>query len=346
MIDPDTIWAVVMGIIALPTGQAFGALDVVALLLLGAFAIDGGRSGMIRGGLDLIIVLAAVIAGLAALRPAGALLASLLPIRPAVAELIAFGLALAIITGLGVVVTATLAAEGRRLTHRAGSLKRLDAVLGVPVGVLRGGVILALLAATMSTLPLTPEVAHHIAAAPTLARIAPLGTALAPDLAAALGRLALDGTVDIPPPLGPFAQVPAAIIPTTGRALRDPGGERELIVAINRERRIGGLPPLSVDPGLSDTARAHSEDMVARRFLSHQSPTAGSPRARLDGAGVSFRIAAENVAHGQAVEAIHRMLLNSADHRRAILGAQYRRLGVGVVAADGWGIVVTQLFAD
>ncbi len=345
MIDPDTVRAVVAEIVAPPPGQTFGALDVVALLLLGAFAIDGARRGMVRGGLDLIIILVAIIAGLASLRPAGALLASFLPIRQAVAELIAFGLTLALVNGLGLVVSTTLAAEGRRLTHRTGSLKGLDASLGVPVGFLRGGVILALLAATMSTLPLAPDIAQRIAAAPTLTRIAPLGTALAPDLAAALGRLALDGTVDIPPPLGPFAQA-AALVPPATRQLGDPAGERELIDAINRERRIGGLPSLAVDPGLGEAARAHTEDMVARRFLSHQSPTAGSPRARLDAARVSYRFAAENVAHGPSVEAIHRMLLNSADHRRAILGAQYRRLGVGVVAADGWGIVVTQVFAD
>ena len=54
---------------------------------------------------------------------------------------------------------------------------------------------------------------------------------------------------------------------------------KELLVAINRVRASHGLPSLLGAPALRTAALRHSQDMVARNYFAHTSPT-GSTVAR------------------------------------------------------------------
>lgn len=122
-----------------------------------------------------------------------------------------------------------------------------------------------------------------------------------------------------------------------------------VITLVNRERTAAGCPELTPNPALTQAAQAHSRDMAAGRFISHEGSAGSTPAQRVQEAGYQYRIVAENVAAGPltAEEAVHGWM-ESPEHRENILNCALRETGVGVVKAPvdrTYGIYWTQLFA-
>ena len=65
--------------------------------------------------------------------------------------------------------------------------------------------------------------------------------------------------------------------------------EAEIIRLTNAERSAEDLPPLAHDPALDRIARAHSRDMLARGFFSHENPDGDGPTERARKAGYTTR---------------------------------------------------------
>lgn len=139
------------------------------------------------------------------------------------------------------------------------------------------------------------------------------------------------------------APAPAPPAPTVGDFS---AVEARMLALVNQERVANGLSAFTMDPGLSNVARSHSSDMVARGYFAHTSPDGLSPFDRMSRAGISFRSAAENIAWAGNVEVAHTSLMNSPGHRANILNPSLRRIGIGIVQKDGLHIMVTQLFMD
>ena len=108
------------------------------------------------------------------------------------------------------------------------------------------------------------------------------------------------------------------------------GFERAVLDLVNIERANNGIGILQWGYALADSARAHSMDMVQRGFFNHICPDGISPFDRMDEAGISWRIAAENIASGQRTpEAVMNSWMNSPGHRANILNPSLSYLGVG-----------------
>ena len=105
----------------------------------------------------------------------------------------------------------------------------------------------------------------------------------------------------------------------------------------NRERAARGLPLLRENTKLRKAAKAHSEDMVARRFFAHDTP--GGPNmatrilrtgyARGQGWSLGENIAWGTGSLGTAAE-IQRAWMNSPGHRANILRREFREIGIGI----------------
>ena len=110
--------------------------------------------------------------------------------------------------------------------------------------------------------------------------------------------------------------------------------EKEVFDLTNAFRAENGLKPFTWSQELSNVAKAHSDDMSARNFFSHNNPDGKSPFDRMKDYGISFTAAAENIAYGQKTPAqVVEAWKNSAGHRANMLG-NYQMLGVGY-CADG-----------
>lgn len=98
----------------------------------------------------------------------------------------------------------------------------------------------------------------------------------------------------------------------------------------NSYRSQNGVAALRLDNELCRVAQAKADDMAAKGYFSHQSPTYGSPSQMLNSFGVSYKAMGENIAKGYAdANAVMQGWMNSAGHRANILNATFTKLGVG-----------------
>lgn len=111
--------------------------------------------------------------------------------------------------------------------------------------------------------------------------------------------------------------------------------ERQMVEAVNSERRANGLPPFAVDDQLTLLARRHSEDMVARGYFDHVTPEGITLRDRLAREGIAAQWVGENIQRNsrpgeEAVAYAIQWFMQSTPHRKNILHEHYTHMGVGV----------------
>jgi hypothetical protein len=124
--------------------------------------------------------------------------------------------------------------------------------------------------------------------------------------------------------------------------------ERALLEMTNEDRRVARLPPLLADAHAASIARAHSEEMRDRAFISHVSPTTGSASDRARRGGLVTPLVLENLARAYSATEAHRGLMASPGHRANLLSPQATHLGIGVALGAKVGtlreVYVTELF--
>lgn len=114
--------------------------------------------------------------------------------------------------------------------------------------------------------------------------------------------------------------------------------ERAVLAEVNALRRSHGLAPLRLSRQLSAAAQAHSTTMARRGFFRHESPDGSSFWKRVRryygasgygywSVGENLLWSSPNVDAGRAL----RMWLNSPPHRKVLLTAEWREIGLGAV---------------
>ncbi|CRK81028.1 CAP domain-containing protein [Neobacillus massiliamazoniensis] len=131
-------------------------------------------------------------------------------------------------------------------------------------------------------------------------------------------------------PAAPAPQKPTAQAPTGISQMA-----QQVINLTNAERKKNGLPPLTADSSLSRVAQTKTNDMEAKHYFSHTSPTYGSPFDMMRDFGISYSSAGENIAMGQTTaQQVVTAWMNSEGHRKNILSPNYTNIGVGFTS-DG-----------
>jgi uncharacterized protein YkwD len=124
--------------------------------------------------------------------------------------------------------------------------------------------------------------------------------------------------------------------------------ESETEKAVNRVRARHGLRALVPDPALIRVARAHSEDMVRRRYFDHEDPDGRRVAERVTAAGMSWSKVSENLAMNSGMDdPVARAVdgwMDSPGHRANILDSAVTHTGVGIAEEDG-SYTFTQVFA-
>lgn len=135
--------------------------------------------------------------------------------------------------------------------------------------------------------------------------------------------------------------------------------EADLIAAINNERMERGLGPLTEDPLLNVTARAHSREMCFLCYFDHCSPTRGgrTPMDRYLAALQSWgehrpdaALVGENIFYASVTDAFynadyaHQRLMGSPPHRANILEPRFTKVGVGLYRDHEGRFWVTEMF--
>lgn len=106
---------------------------------------------------------------------------------------------------------------------------------------------------------------------------------------------------------------------------------RQIFEMTNVIRKRYNVPLLDWHEKAAQVAYQHSKDMKDHQYFSHQSPTRGDLKDRLQSAHIPFQIAGENIA-AQYIDGMAAVegWLNSKSHRDTLLNPRFTHLGVGV----------------
>lgn len=311
-------------------------IDIVVLLLVGIGAVRGAVQGIARTVTDLVGLLLGIPVAFRLGGAAGDLLfARFAPV---------YGRTLG-----AVVLLAVLGALVSRFaaTSFGPPIDAVDQAAGAALGVVRGGVF-----ATLAVIIVSGVAGSAGSSGYTDGSI--FGDFVtAPDawplsaFAAVTGdgQLARAVAFNHEFPGGPVLSAGYQVLPPTPLEDLERDGQAgvEITLLVNEERIAAGLPMLTWSSALTEVAAQYATEMATEGFFSHDSPRTGDVGDRLDSAGVSFRVAGENLAWGPTVDRIHLGLMNSPTHRENILSGRYRNVGVGVVRGP-LGLMVVQVF--
>ncbi|MBI4037760.1 CvpA family protein [Candidatus Curtissbacteria bacterium] len=126
----------------------------------------------------------------------------------------------------------------------------------------------------------------------------------------------------------------------------DTEAEKRMFELVNEERAKVGVRLLVWDESLANVGRKHSEDMFRRGYFSHYSSEGKDVGDRLAENGIGYTLAGENLALAPDVSRAHTGLINSEGHRRNILDPTFKKLGVGAQDGGIYGKMFTQVFTD
>lgn len=103
-----------------------------------------------------------------------------------------------------------------------------------------------------------------------------------------------------------------------------------IAAATNNERVKAGLPPLSVNGQLIESATIKTGDMIANQYFEHTSPAGVAVSDLGNKVGYNYIIMGENLALGnfESAEDLLSAWMNSPGHRANILNPLYKELGV------------------
>lgn len=126
----------------------------------------------------------------------------------------------------------------------------------------------------------------------------------------------------------------------------DEKAETDMFNLVNDERKKADVGQLVWDPKIVVVSRAHATDMWQRKYFSHISPEGKDVGDRLSAAGIKYTLAGENLALAPSVTTAHTGLMNSAGHRANILEPNYKKVGIGVIDNGIYGKMFVQVFTD
>lgn len=123
------------------------------------------------------------------------------------------------------------------------------------------------------------------------------------------------------------------------------GGDLETMTwrLLNCERITRGLAPVDCDLRLVWIGRQHASDMASRNYFGHTTPEGLDAFRRLQGRGIRYDLAGENLALQPSILDAHRAWMGSPLHRRNMLAQAYNYAGIGVVRS-GNQLILSEAF--
>ena len=118
--------------------------------------------------------------------------------------------------------------------------------------------------------------------------------------------------------------------------IEDYDAANEVLRLMNTARAEEGLPPLKMDPALSQWAMQRAAECSV--YYSHTRPDGTSYKTAISEAGVVSNYTGENVACGHSsAQQVVKAWLNSPGHRDNILNSNFTKIGVGLEKNVGNG---------
>ncbi len=124
---------------------------------------------------------------------------------------------------------------------------------------------------------------------------------------------------------------------------RDREAAAEIFELVNTARIDAGLDSLAWSDAMAEVGTGHAVEMYLDGYFGHFSTRTGDLGDRLTSAGITFRVAGENLALATTVTEVHEGLMESPGHRANIEGELYDRVGIAVVRGP-LGLMTIEVF--
>ncbi len=315
-------------------------VDLILILILLMTLLGGYSRGFLFGAVDLAMLLGSLWAALAFYPYVEAFFAKQFAMKDVWVRPLSFVLVIIITRlimgyGLNLMLKNVSVAAHQNFTNK---------VLGFLPGLVNGLIYSAIVSALLLSVPISnqfSEQSRTSAFAPRLAlQIEWLEDKLSPVFDEAVNKSINKMTVE------PESKTTIDLQFTVTDPTVRPDLEDKMLTLINAERMKRKLTALVADRSLVPVARAHSIDMFARGYFSHQTPEGHTPADRVKKAKIKYLVMGENLALGQTLAIAHRGLMNSPGHRANILSQAYGRVGIGIVEGGVHGLMITQEFRN
>jgi uncharacterized protein YkwD len=321
--------------------MAINWVDVLLILLILTCILGGYWRGFILSALALFRWLGSLLAGLFFYKPVSGWLALLTNWSEVWNQPAAFLLLVAV---TGIIIQIAGNALLQRLPKDVHA-RQINKILGILPGALSGILTAAVISALLLSLPFSDVLSKSFRESALANELAgytdEIETALVPIFEEPV-RQALNRRTTVEPGSNETVELPFKIENAPPR----PDLEAAMLELVNRERAAANLPPLAADPEMTEVARRHSSDMLARGYFSHYTPENKDPFERMREANVKFRTAGENLALAPTLEIAHRGLMNSPGHRANIMRPTYGRVGIGILDGGRRGLMISQEFRN
>lgn len=123
-----------------------------------------------------------------------------------------------------------------------------------------------------------------------------------------------------------------------------------IVALANADRAANGAPALTEDTLLDRAAQLKADDMAAKGYFAHVSPSGVTPWDWFKSVQYYYYDAGENLAEGFAdATSLETAWMHSPTHRANLLNAVYSRVGIGIAEGMYQGrptIFVAQEFAN
>lgn len=317
-------------------------LGIILIVIVIIFAAEGVRRGLLRGTIDVALVVISLLAAAVGYHEASKIFSRFFHLSAVTSNILGFILILIVVQ---VVITFVLSVTVFPMIGVARSfppLRVADDTLGLLPGLLKGLVVAGILVMALSLLPINGRLSDALGSS-SIAQHVMRRTVDVVNWGEQRTHLNLsDFTIMVEPSSEAGIKLPFKV--TNGLQV-SPSDEQQMLTLLNQSRRENGLAPLTLDPTLRDVARAHSEEMFRLGYFAHDSPVSGSPFARMKAAGVNDPAMGENLAYAPSVDVAERGLMRSPGHRANILSPDFSKVGIGVVVAPNGSKMFTQDFA-
>ncbi|HSQ38419.1 MAG TPA: CvpA family protein [Acidimicrobiia bacterium] len=319
-------------------------IDALLVALLIFLAVRGWFRGLVREAMDLVGLILGIVLAFRLGSTVGALIEAMSGISADAARLVG-GLIVLVVTG----IAAALVARVVEPRVRWPGLNLIDRAGGASLGLASGAFAAVVLLSLAVILPIPEAVSRQLDSS-ALTRFL-TDPAAAPQ--AVFRRLSGDRVVEALLNLNRLVGERRVIVEgeeSVALAPADPGdveqdaaAATEIFDLLNRARLDTGADPLAWSPALAVVAQGHAVEMYLEGYFSHNSPATGTVADRLEGAGITYSVAGENLALAATPTDVHNGLMGSPGHRENILRPEFRRVGVAVVAGP-LGLMTVQVF--
>ncbi len=321
----------------------FSWIDIGIIAIVAFYVIEGWEEGIIRQSIGLGSFLASLWLAIHYHIQAGKFLAEKFGVAAVWSQVLGY-VAVAIVSEI--VISELLVILISKAPKKLFA-SQVNRSLGAVLSAAKGLVIVTLVLILISVLPLRGTIRQDIAGSKVSKILLTLADHYAGGVRSSLNNTARDVVrfLTIKPQSNERVSLESQL-PEKLSFKVNAAAENEMFTLVNQERVKAGVKPLRLDSKIVPVARAHSQDMFERRYFAHIDPDGQDAGDRMTEAGVKYQVAGENLAYAPDVKIAHEGLMNSEGHRKNILSPEFSRVGIGIIDAGVYGMMVTQNFAE